>query len=113
MPIESREESIPSRQPDGPAGHAPCWSQSGADLNRTRARRAPVSARRLRAALCGLDYGYLMKTLTALALFLFCMALAIACSPKKASSGSSASNGEPVAEPAMDVSCDPGTAPAG
>ena len=54
-----------------------------------------------------------MKTLPTLALFLFCMALTIACSPKKASSGSSASNGEPVAEPAMDASCDPGTAPSG
>ncbi len=38
-------------EPAGPAGHAPCWSVSRADLNRTLARRAPVSAPRLARAL--------------------------------------------------------------
>src|SRR5262249_4268121 len=44
----------------GPAGHAPCCSTIAADLNRTRARRAPVSARRLRAALSRLNSVFTM-----------------------------------------------------
>src|SRR5206468_6147942 len=41
-----------ARDPDGPAGHAPCCLGSAPHLlERSGARRAPVSSRRLRAAL--------------------------------------------------------------
>ena len=47
-----REAAEPPREPDGPAGHAPCWSPAQPRLARPRARRAPGSSRRLCAALC-------------------------------------------------------------